>query len=918
MFSPENFQEYSSSLNSIIKKLNKYIEKEKPSKLPKYIGKLVDLIDDKDLHIPITYILSVLAENYPELMDEEIIDLIETFLNSESEKIRLNSILILGFYLLNNLNKLSKDRFLKFLQFLKSENIDIRNNSYYFISEFAKEKPEIICSQKQILLDALEIEEENPTNLKTLLKFINQCNNFKFKELYRLRIISQDLLSKYYNKNKELLKNIISVLKIKFNSLQDINLEEMSLEGLISSIEDIFLMKKYDFNKLSSKKNIPFKDFIRNFKKNALKEEEIYFYVNYKNNGKKSTIFYEIEQDKFEDFFNVNEKISREKILDTFSELIDEPEIEKFIKTLIKIRQLESGYLSEFYFYPLKFLKSEIMNSYEKKGMVNLKEYNFLPPEFIYDTIKEMSKTTKKEFLMDKNEKVFYSLSQLENHIKSQATKNPSIDLKFFRKRLKDQDFNKLLQNLPEEYLTKYHRGTSFLTNIGELKIKREIENSKIIGFFDLNKISEKLKISKILLMDIFENYIDFRSGVWDKNREVFYYSKLLTNKIDEINKIKDEEVKNERIKALANELNIKREHIIKKIDENLKSLGKEIANQDQISLNRYLEKTGMELENFMDFVNELGMDYFKKGDLLIFDKKKIEQAKNDIKQLIFQQSKSKDYLSLGNIDIKSDLMKNLIEELQQENELKGIFYEEQGEIRFYTEKGIKRMMLESTFLFSFHDLFYGKELNEMEISILKDIFKDLRKEKKLKGTFNEETLTFSSEEMLFAKDYNAYLDEFDRSVNRYIRIFNKEFEKIKRILIKKEETIFPQEIKEIQEIVDRINKRYVKWRNSLDAYITRVNRKVLKDQGYSVKKYKSVSLNPDEKKEIKSFADDPLVKDLLEGFNEWVKLFNEIELKYPNIIFYQKKLIRNPEDEKVKEKLNNLLYSLNLSEGKS
>jgi hypothetical protein len=64
--------------------------------------------------------------------------------------------------------------------------------------------------------------------------------------------------------------------------------------------------------------------------------------------------------------------------------------------------------------------------------------------------------------------------------------------------------------------------------------------------------------------------------------------------------------------------------------------------------------------------------------------------------------------------------------------------------------------------------------------------------------------------------------------------------------------------------------------------------------------------------KEIKSFADDERVIDLMEGFNLWIKLFNDLELKYENIIFYKKQLRRQPDSEKL-EKLENLMMELNL-----
>ncbi len=54
-------------------------------------------------------------------------------------------------------------------------------------------------------------------------------------------------------------------------------------------------------------------------------------------------------------------------------------------------------------------------------------------------------------------------------------------------------------------------------------------------------------------------------------------------------------------------------------------------------------------------------------------------------------------------------------------------------------------------------------------------------------------------------------------------------------------------------------------------------------------------------------------MNDLLNNFNNWVKLYNKIELKYPNVIFYQKRLINNPDDNESKSKLNELLDELGL-----
>ncbi|MHA1487923.1 MAG: hypothetical protein ACTSSC_12240, partial [Promethearchaeota archaeon] len=64
---------------------------------------------------------------------------------------------------------------------------------------------------------------------------------------------------------------------------------------------------------------------------------------------------------------------------------------------------------------------------------------------------------------------------------------------------------------------------------------------------------------------------------------------------------------------------------------------------------------------------------------------------------------------------------------------------------------------------------------------------------------------------------------------------------------------------------------------------------------------------------DIKFFEEDPEVIDLISNFNRWVKLFNELELKYGNIIFYQKRLIFKEDNKEDRKKLEALLSKLHL-----
>jgi len=182
-----------------------------------------------------------------------------------------------------------------------------------------------------------------------------------------------------------------------------------------------------------------------------------------------------------------------------------------------------------------------------------------------------------------------------------------------------------------------------------------------------------------------------------------------------------------------------------------------------------------------------------------------------------------------------------------------------------------------------------------------------------LKGTFDNDSLTFASSDVIFAQDYNTVLFEFEKRINAYNKTFNTEFEKIKKVLTKSNEIIYPQEIKFIQERIDIINEKYVRWRSGLEAFVRKASSTLLKKQGFTRKKYKSLSLSTEKKDDIKFFEEDTEVIDLISNFDRWVKLFNELELKYGNIIFYQKRLILTEDNQEDRIKLEVLLSKLHL-----
>ena len=80
MFNLEDFKD--NLILEKVEKLNKHLSKNKNEKISKIIRELENLLDDQKYTVPITYILSILAENKIDLITERLIQKIDVFLHS--------------------------------------------------------------------------------------------------------------------------------------------------------------------------------------------------------------------------------------------------------------------------------------------------------------------------------------------------------------------------------------------------------------------------------------------------------------------------------------------------------------------------------------------------------------------------------------------------------------------------------------------------------------------------------------------------------------------------------------------------------------------------------------------------------------------------------------------------------------------
>jgi hypothetical protein len=657
MFNLEEF-ERDQDIYPIVEKLSKFLDKNKIAKAEKVIEQLDQLLKEQEHIVPITYILSILAEHDFELISESIFKKVEGYSDSKDPKLRVNTLIIIGFAMLGNQKYVDK-YFQNFVNNLSNENKDIRDNVHYFLQEIVDKKPNLICFYRKDLIHALSIEEDKE-NLVSIMNFLEKCNDFDFENLFDFRDVSKSLLTKYYSKKHSgIYSKLLTLIKTIFPSLKEIDVEGFELDELLNVLDKIFLMKRYNITELSQKTGVKLEEFIKIKKRTERKDQKTYFYIKF--TEKKLIYFYELEKEKLIKLFGKVEKLQKRELFNKFNQIIDtELELRSFLNILIKLNHIDGYYSKLGYFYSFNYVKSNLLESLDKKGMVNLKNFDYLPPEFNNRVIKFISNSTKQVYLSGKNNTAYYSLKKIQQQINTEAAKNTSIDLKTYRERLTEIDFIKLIKNLPKGYLAPFRKGTQWLTNVGLLKVKNEIKNSKLIGYYSIQAISEKLNLKKVLLVEILDNFIDKRSGIFDKSREIFYYLKFLNQKIEQINSIAIPDEREVQINLMAKQLNIERKHILTKLDEKLKLIEEEIKEKDQINIHEYSEKTGMDIDEFIGYIHNLGLNYFKKGDLLIFNELKINGAKKDIKSMLIKKSKSENFIHLGDIDVSSSIVEKI------------------------------------------------------------------------------------------------------------------------------------------------------------------------------------------------------------------------------------------------------------------
>ncbi|MFW9825440.1 MAG: hypothetical protein ACFFE4_21035, partial [Candidatus Thorarchaeota archaeon] len=232
MFNVKEFQN-NVILEPLVEKFNKFLSKNKTQKIIPIIEELENLLDHPEQKVPVTYILSILAEHNIDLISEDIIKKVEPFLSSDDIKLKVNSVIIIGFYLISN-PKLRDDYFRIVGKLLLDDSKDIRDNAHFFLIELVKLDKNLVNSIKDIIFKSL-IEETNKDNILSLTNLIDNVDELSFNELFLFRGILKSLISTFFDdKNSEIFLITCKFIRKFFPVLKEHELEAKGKKELLT------------------------------------------------------------------------------------------------------------------------------------------------------------------------------------------------------------------------------------------------------------------------------------------------------------------------------------------------------------------------------------------------------------------------------------------------------------------------------------------------------------------------------------------------------------------------------------------------------------------------------------------------------------------------------------------------------------
>jgi hypothetical protein len=325
-----------------------------------------------------------------------------------------------------------------------------------------------------------------------------------------------------------------------------------------------------------------------------------------------------------------------------------------------------------------------------------------------------------------------------------------------------------------------------------------------------------------------------------------------------------------------------------------------------------------------MAFIVDTGIHYFVQGDLIILNPEKVAKAENEVKTKLQQDVERNTivHLSYDNFKLSPQIINQMTLDLYKKDMIKGVFNYNGTYFEFYPEKIIRDFMVKNRFHFTFHDIAPSDSLSLLDTSLSEidevkkfiidkeksffiQIVNGLIKDKEIEGKFDKKNLSFDSYDWTFARSFEEVVQRCSKEISQHFPEFEHTHMAVKKILMDRKKARSPKAVDVIESEIKKIQSKFETWRGEIYGIIQNANNDLFNKK--SIEKLKNAPKN------ITRVEEEPHLAKLLEKFESWTHLINEIQFKYGSVIYYYKWLDKNPESQETQEKLDSLCKTLKL-----
>ncbi len=893
------------SLRKIVEKINDAHEKEKEGKILKQAQKLKKGFEEQEHLLEKVYIYSILAVEYPEVLAELDLETIKALLKNPNTKIKTNASVLLALYYSQDSERLAEPaEFAYCVKFLESRAESVRRNILGVLRELSADFNEQFLLHYPALFTAFcdETEEDNSENL---LKLILKVEDYLplSNQLENLKVLLP-LLDKAQEKWKindclTLLRKIVPevdhFLKKRPNTGRNNVLDLMK--------NRVPILKIYDMQEMAEEMGLSAEEVESQMGKIGVHKSVLSLFYTQKT----KRYYVEVELHRFLDMIR-GKKIDILSLYEKFKFYgITSSVLILIIQNILKEKQIR-GYLSHTVFFSREFLENEITQKLSKEGRVKLSEYSVINREYLNGILEDVNRKRRLNGVFNNDRTEFVTFRGIEKDIERQITIVSTIDLLRYKNQLRLEDYLALEEHLKQEKLiTVYNKSTVWLTPIGQTRILEKLTNEiQVLGLFDAKLLEKELEIPEEIIRDVaLEEYnLSQRRGIWDNAEERFYFASYLKREMKKIETIKDSQRREDLISTMAEKLNINPREIETRMDKRVREIGKMILSEKSINMLEFQKKMEMGREEFIDYINRLEKPFLILGNHVILDEKEIEAARSKLVERFLNYAKAQNEIQMQRLSkifkVSESIIQNICRDAIENEEIKGISLNEH---LFLTKSGIIQRILDKRDFFSLHSLFPEKELSAEEIEYIEQIIEDLKRGEELSGEYDADQKIFQSKEATGLNVVNNAKERLIEMVDEYSVEFQLTFELLRAILM--ESGLRPSDIDTYRKQLRTITEQSVLWEKNLKKQIYVGNK--------MYKRYlKSITPDPNLKKH---FGELEEVKQKMNEFQAWRTLIDAIENNGGEIIFLQKKLKSEPENEEYRQKLHDIFDYLTFFE---